>query len=1222
MIAPKRHFALNLWVKIRILMALLVIMVGVLVGVVSLLLPFDSLYKSRLEDFLRQQWQLDLSIDKVQGEWQGYGPRFRLQNLLLNGEQSVQIDSVDLRVNVFQFLIPGGKSGIELGIEKADLALLHSESGADFTFNQEQQSLELNQTVENLLNKGALRINELTINLRNAQGKVLLSDLKANLLVEQDQTKRGLELDLDQNNGQLAVKAVADKSLQLSQDATWYFSLSQFNLAELNPFLAEIQLPSVVVDGELWLEMRDGELVNASALLDWHSESAELSGNLTLQHSGGRKNWQSLIKLANLRWQDKSQADINLKVQRNAEEMSLSLQALDLAMFKAVAAVVFDSVPEFNLQGRLNNLYLSYHRQQHRWQQIAADFQGLTINSPNLSVHALDGHLELYQRQLNLSVASQAGSLQLPQVFRGSAHWQELLAQLQIPIDNPRQLSLQQFWLDGEHYTIDAQLQWFAGLEEQADYLSMQARTWQVDVSQLNKFWPYLVWDKKVIDWLDNGLHSGVVERGYVVHQGQMVKKAYEKGVASFFSRAYARQVAVKFHPDWPMVKQLDTVAEFSEKGFSAVVNHAQSKQLQFDQSQVAMPSYKQNHIALDLTADSQANGLLDYLRDSPIMQQVELTQEISLGGKQTVKLNVDVPLKGGKNIQPQGTIKLKNSRLNSPHLQLEKLNGTVKVDGYDLLIKHVKGKLFNTPINLNGKIKSRKSQGLDLQLDIAGDFAAQELFADIASPLPADGSSRWNFHLQGEREQLWLNMYSDLTGTAINLPEPLMKTAEQAKPISINCKIPCEQSIISINYNQQLQAVLQTGEKPQLHELWFGAKPTTQNQDNSKQVGGRIAKLDLDAWLSLLNQADAKPSQHLSMPLPSSNFSITVEQLQFMGRYFQQLELNFEKLDDGLQIYINSPAIKGMLTVAEDLDNKGIVADFEYLHWKDAEVEQTEAVNEKIESLPDLHAVVKKFSYNQIDLGSLRLEMRNVAHGLHIEQLSLQSSVGSIQAVGDWYKPKGSSDPTGKSAFDIVIAAESIAEFLKPMGFDAPLSDAQTLVKIKALWDGLPSRFDLKQITGSLDIKIGEGEVLDAEPGFGRVLGLFSLTNLPRRLLFDFRDVMGEGLHFSKMEGHFVLDKGIATTDDFRVKASSASISLTGKTNFILQNYDQTIIIQPQIGKTFPTIGAIAGGAVGAAAGFLVQGLLDKQLKLNNQITYRVTGSWSEPQIEVIEND
>jgi len=89
---------------------------------------------------------------------------------------------------------------------------------------------------------------------------------------------------------------------------------------------------------------------------------------------------------------------------------------------------------------------------------------------------------------------------------------------------------------------------------------------------------------------------------------------------------------------------------------------------------------------------------------------------------------------------------------------------------------------------------------------------------------------------------------------------------------------------------------------------------------------------------------------------------------------------------------------------------------------------------------------------------------------------------------------------------------------------------------------------------------------------------------------------------------------------DGFVIAASSAEIIITGSTGFVEQSYDQLITVKPEVGKTFPTIGAIAGGAVGAAAGFVVQGIFEGALKNSADIQYKVTGTWSEPEIVLLD--
>ncbi len=78
--AKKHHPLFKLWIKLRGLLALVIVLAGLVVGLLSLLLPFESLYKERLEQFLEEQWGLQVKVQEINGSWKGYGPYFLLKN--------------------------------------------------------------------------------------------------------------------------------------------------------------------------------------------------------------------------------------------------------------------------------------------------------------------------------------------------------------------------------------------------------------------------------------------------------------------------------------------------------------------------------------------------------------------------------------------------------------------------------------------------------------------------------------------------------------------------------------------------------------------------------------------------------------------------------------------------------------------------------------------------------------------------------------------------------------------------------------------------------------------------------------------------------------------------------------------------------------------------------------------------------------------------------------
>ena len=82
------------------------------------------------------------------------------------------------------------------------------------------------------------------------------------------------------------------------------------------------------------------------------------------------------------------------------------------------------------------------------------------------------------------------------------------------------------------------------------------------------------------------------------------------------------------------------------------------------------------------------------------------------------------------------------------------------------------------------------------------------------------------------------------------------------------------------------------------------------------------------------------------------------------------------------------------------------------------------------------------------------------------------------------------------------------------------------------------------------------------------------------------------------------------------KIKSPAADIVVTGRTGLRARDYDQQMSVSPHAGATLPIVGAIAAGPVGAAAGLVMQGILNKPLGKAIAKRYSVTGSWDKPVI------
>jgi uncharacterized protein YhdP len=189
----------------------------------------------------------------------------------------------------------------------------------------------------------------------------------------------------------------------------------------------------------------------------------------------------------------------------------------------------------------------------------------------------------------------------------------------------------------------------------------------------------------------------------------------------------------------------------------------------------------------------------------------------------------------------------------------------------------------------------------------------------------------------------------------------------------------------------------------------------------------------------------------------------------------------------------------------------------------------------------------------------------------------------------------------------------------LDAFGYAGVIVGGQTVAHIEGSWAGAPSAFAMARLDGTLKVSMKDGRIPDADPGASRVLGLFNLAAIPRRLAFDFGDLFKSGYSFDSIDGTFTLKDGSAYTDNLVVRSTAADMKLKGSMGLKARDWDQTVEVTPHVGGTLAVGGALIGGPVGAAAGALIQGMFKKQINSVARAEYRVTGSWENPTVKVL---
>ncbi|MFT4198533.1 MAG: AsmA-like C-terminal region-containing protein, partial [Pseudoxanthomonas sp.] len=376
------------------------------------------------------------------------------------------------------------------------------------------------------------------------------------------------------------------------------------------------------------------------------------------------------------------------------------------------------------------------------------------------------------------------------------------------------------------------------------------------------------------------------------------------------------------------------------------------------------------------------------------------------------------------------------------------------------------------------------------------------------------------------------------------------------------------------------------------------------------------------------LAQAAAAPPPATAAPLTLAGIDLTAHRLLLAGGAFADTRLQVAAVAGGLQVRVDGADLAGSLSVP-DADGAPVAGRFARLYWTPAAappdpqaapppVADIQGDGVDPSAMPPLSLQIDDLRLGQAGLGQAQLKTRRVAGGLKIEQLQIRAPKQRIDVSGDWLGDAA----RARTAIRLHLDSKDGGALLDGLGFGHQLRGGEGTLDLDVQWPGGPASFALARLQGGLKVDSRNGALLEVEPGAGRVLGLLSIAQLPRRLMFDFRDFFSKGFSFNKVTGQVRFEAGQAHTDDLLIDGPAAQIRISGSADLRAQQYDQTIHVEPRAGNLLTVVGAVAGGPVGAAVGAAANAVLSKPLGQIGAKTYHVTGPWKEPKVDVVEHE
>ncbi len=179
--------------------------------------------------------------------------------------------------------------------------------------------------------------------------------------------------------------------------------------------------------------------------------------------------------------------------------------------------------------------------------------------------------------------------------------------------------------------------------------------------------------------------------------------------------------------------------------------------------------------------------------------------------------------------------------------------------------------------------------------------------------------------------------------------------------------------------------------------------------------------------------------------------------------------------------------------------------------------------------------------------------------------------------------------------------------------------NDASFFLNLK--WDEVPRKQEVLFAEGKIQLLIMDGVINTRESVPGKALSIFSFSQLPKRFLLNFEDVLDEGLVFDYIKGEVLLSDRTALTCNLSLNTKTVDVLIVGASDLQQRTYDQMMIVDPDVSDILTGGAAVLAGPAAAASMFLLSRILSRPDE-DTLSYFDVSGEWKNPQIAPIERE
>ncbi len=707
-----------------------------------------------------------------------------------------------------------------------------------------------------------------------------------------------------------------------------------------------------------------------------------------------------------------------------------------------------------------------------------------------------------------------------------------------------------------------------------------------------------------------------------------------------------AREGVPAYESPWPVMERVQAELLFDRGSMS--IRNGRAQVLGYELTGVNGGIRDLIHhqvLALDGVGRGPASELIRFVNVSPVGQWTgNALATATSNGNAGLKLSLQMPLDRVEGTQVKGSVQLQGNdlRLRPDVPLLGAAKGRVDFDHKGLQITGGQAQVLGGDASFEGGSQKDGSLRFTGQGVATADglrrAAEMGLVSRLGSFMTGQAAYRLQLGIRGGATEI--SVQSSLQGLGVDLPAPLRKEADTSLPLLYQTQSTgAQRDELRLDVGNLLHALYQRDtSEAEAPRVLRGAIAVEDRlpalPDSGVLFQARLGRLLADPWLAVESQLLGSTGGGSGggggggdAGYGPTRIQLQAQQLQVGGRAINRLNASLTRADAwSWRGTLDAEQLAGQIDWRDNAAPQGgrLFARLSRLSLPKSEADSVSQLLEKTDTqVPALDVVVDDFELRGKRLGRLEVEAQLQGPRLpagrewKLNRLQLKSPDATLSATGQWKAEPGQTQR--RTQLDWQLDVADAGKLLERMGQGQVLRNGRGKLRGQLGWQGSPLSPDYASMGGQLNVALDAGQFLKAEPGVGRLLGVLSLQSLPRRLLLDFRDVFAEGFAFDSFEGDVRIERGLARSENLRMRGVQALVLMDGHADLARETQDLRVLVVPQVNAGGASLAyAAINPAIGLGT-FLAQLLLRKPMAAAGTSEFHVTGTWESPKVEEV---